>query len=230
MAGDSEAMGASRPRYRLHHPRRPRRRPARGPRPPNGRLPCHSKPDRFMGYKVLQPSGHEGCRTPRALQYPRRDTLRAAPRRHLPASASRGPTNGGERVRDEPADAQCPLRVRHRGPAPTRATASRRGVACRTSRTNRQVPRRRPEHQHNRSLWWRTVAQIPLCLALGTQASFSRVGRLARKAEQRRGPHYIRTGIDIDHSGVFAVGLAIQLADLGVGYGSHSQWRLTSRE
>jgi len=74
MARDSEAMGASRPRYRLHHPRRPRRRPARGPRPTNRRLPRHSKPDRFMGYKVLQPRGHEGRRTPRAPQHPRRDT------------------------------------------------------------------------------------------------------------------------------------------------------------
>lgn len=53
-------------------------------------------------------------------------TLCTTPRRHLAAPAHRGPTNRRERVRNESADAQPALCVRHRGPPPPRATTRRR--------------------------------------------------------------------------------------------------------
>lgn len=61
--------------------------------------------------------------------------LCAAPRRHLPAPTYRGPPDRGERVRNEPENAQQPLRVSHRRPAATRTTIGRCRVAGSTGRT-----------------------------------------------------------------------------------------------
>src|ERR1700738_2317548 len=56
MARGSEAVGTPRPRYRLHHPRRPRPRPARSPRPSNRRLPRHPQPGQLMGTRCFSPA------------------------------------------------------------------------------------------------------------------------------------------------------------------------------
>jgi hypothetical protein len=80
---------------------------------------CHftDSQARSWGRRLLHPGRREGRAAPGVRPDPRRNTLRAAPRRHIPAPTRRGPTDRRGRVRDQPEDAQRPLRLRHRRPA-----------------------------------------------------------------------------------------------------------------
>jgi hypothetical protein len=87
---------------------------------------CHFSENqaRAWGERFFHPRRRESSRAAGTLRDPRRDPLLAAPRRHLPAPARRGPPNRRQRVRHQPTHAQHPLCLRDRGPPPQRTTPS----------------------------------------------------------------------------------------------------------
>ena len=100
---------------------------------------CHlSKSQaKIWGARLLHASGASRRAAPGVRAHPWRHPVCAAPRRHLAAPTHRGPTNRRQRVRHQPEDAQRPLLIPDRGPAPTRTTTRRRRVARRTRRTSK---------------------------------------------------------------------------------------------
>lgn len=136
-----------------------------------------------MAATVVRAGSTGGCRwAPRARPHPRRHPLRAAPRRNLATRSHRGPTNGREGVRHQPANAQHPLRLRPRGSTAPAAASSRRRVeggsrgASRTARQRITLCRSRPRPNPHRQQDSR-MAQPPATLGWCVEARITRARR-----------------------------------------------------
>jgi hypothetical protein len=137
MAGDPHTIRTCGPRQRLHHPGRPHPRPSRSTRGRDRRLSPQQVSGEDLGPRMLHANSASRRATSRVRPHPRRHPVCAAPWRHLVAPTHRRPPSRRQRVRHQPQDAQRPLLIPHRGPAPTGAATGRCRVALRTRRSTR---------------------------------------------------------------------------------------------